>query len=407
MNRHRTRLLWLAATLGALALLAWAFAPRPVPVEVATARVGPFETTIEEDGRTRLHDRYLVSAPLAGRVSRITLRPGDPVLAGMPLATLSPTLSPLLDERTVRELQARLEGAAANVERAAARIARAEVTLAQARADAGRSEQLAARGFVAPTRLESDRLAVLAAEKEREAAVQDRRVAEHDREQARAALATVRQGTDRREATFVVRAPAAGRVLRVVLTSETVVPMGEPLLEVGDVAQLEVVVELLTADALRMPAGAPVRIDRWGGPSTLAGRVRRVEPSAFTKVSALGVEEQRVNVLIDLLSPHERWEALGDGYRVGVSIVTQSVDAALQVPVSAVFPLPRPAADAGPAGMAVFALEGGRARLTPVAVGARNGAQAWVRDGLEPGTEVIVHPPATVRDGVRVRVRPS
>jgi HlyD family secretion protein len=407
MNVRRSRLLWLAAALATGAVLAWAFAPRPVPVEVAAASVGPFRTTIDEDGRTRLRDRYVVSAPLAGRVSRITLRAGDPVQAGAPVATISPTLSPLLDERTERELQARLEGADANVERAAVRIARAEVTLAQARNDASRTEQLAARGFIAPTKLEADRLSVLAAEKERDFAVQDRHVAEHDRAQARAALVAVRQAGTARGSAFVVRAPSAGRVLRIVQGSEATVPMGAPLLEIGDVSQLEVVVELLTGDALRTPAGAPVEIDRWGGPAALEGRVRQVEPAAFTKVSALGVEEQRVNVLIDLVSPRDRWEALGDGYRVGLRIVTQSVDQALQVPVSAVFPLPQAAGDSGPARMAVYVVEQGRVRTVPVDVGARNGVHAWLRSGIEPGTTVIVYPPATVREGIRVRIRPA
>jgi len=407
MNRRRSLLLRLVAAGAAVALLAWAFAPRPVPVEVAQASVGPFQTTIDEDGRTRLRDRYVVSAPLAGRVARIALRPGDPVQADMAVATISPTLSPLLDERTLREGQARLEAADANVERARVRIARAEVTLAQARNDASRTEQLAARGFVAPTQLEAQRLSVVAAERERDAAVQDRRVAEHDREQARAALAAVRQGGSVRGGAFVVRAPSAGRVLRVVQTSEATVPMGAPLLEIGDIARLEIVVELLTSDALRMPAGAPVRIDRWGGPTPLEGRVRQVEPAAFTKVSALGVEEQRVNVLIDLVSPHEQWLALGDGYRVGLQIVTLSVDDALQVPVSAVFPLPRAAGDTGPARMAVFVIEQGRTRTVPVEVGARNGVHAWLRGGIGPGTTVVVYPPSAVQDDTRVRIRPT
>jgi HlyD family secretion protein len=191
----------------------------------------------------------------------------------------------------------------------------------------------------------------------------------------------------------------AGRVLKVHQASETNVTPGAPLVEIGDIAQLEVVAELLTSDALATRPGAAVRIERWGGPTVLQGRVRQVEPAAFTKVSALGVEEQRVNVLIDITSPAAEWAALGDGYRVGVRIVTRSEARVLRVPVSAVFPRP------GGEGAAVFVIDGAHARLRPVTVGARNGSQAWVQDGLAAGAKVIVYPPAAVADGVRVHVR--
>jgi HlyD family secretion protein len=176
------------------------------------------------------------------------------------------------------------------------------------------------------------------------------------------------------------------------------VALGTPLLELGDTAKLEIVAELLSTDALQARPGSPVVIDRWGGPGTLQGRVRLVEPGAFTKVSALGVEEQRVKVLIDITSPIDQWRALGDGYRVGVRIVTQSAEGALKVPVGAVFPRRE-------GGMAVFVIDGGRARLHPIDVAARNGSEAWVRSGLEAGVEVIVYPPPQVADGQRVRAR--
>ena len=274
--RRRTLFTTAAAAIAAFAVLAWAFAPRPVAVETAAATLGPFRTTIDEDGRTRLRDRYVVSAPLAGRVSRIVLRPGDPVRADQPVASIAPALAPLLDERTLREQQSRVEAAEANIERATARIARAEVALAQARNEVARTEQLASRGFVAPTKLEADRLAVLAADKERDAAVQERHVATHERDQARAALVTIRQGGSRGAGAFAVRAPVDGRVLRVLQTSEAMVATGTPLLEVGDLARLEIVAELLTGDALRTGPGALVTIERWGGPAALVCRVRQV-----------------------------------------------------------------------------------------------------------------------------------
>ena len=392
---------WMMLAAGAavgVALFAWAFAPRPLGVELAAASEGPFETSIEEDGKTRLRDRFVVAAPLAGTLARITLREGDAVEAGTPLASITPVLPVMLDERTRREQQLRVEITQAQVQRVAARIEGAKVGLAQARNEQQRSEQLARQGFVAPTKLESDRLSVLAAQKELEAAVEEGHVAGHEVEQARAALmAATRPGAGAGKG-FAVRAPIAGRVLKVAQASEGPVALGAPLVELGDTARLEVVAELLTADALRAAPGSAVRIERWGGDGVLEGRVRLVEPAAFTKVSALGVEEQRVRVLIDLVSPAQRWASLGDGFRVGVRIVTRSLPKVLKVPVSAVFPRPE-------GGDAVFVVEGGRARLVPVQLGARNGQEAWIESGLAAGVQVIVYPPPATRDGLRVAPR--
>jgi HlyD family secretion protein len=395
-------LLWSSLAVATLvALVVWAFAPRPVEIEVATAAEGPFETTIDEDGKTRLHERYVVSAPLAGRLARIALRAGDAVEAGAVVAWLQPAYAPMLDDRSRRELEARVETAQARVRLAAARIERARVAQQQAQNELQRSEQLAGQGFVSATQLDNSRLALQAARRELEAAQQERRVAEASLDEARAALYAVRNpgapGASPRD--FAVRAPEAGRVLRVLQASESVVAIGTPLVEVGDTTQLEIVAELLTADALQVKPGTTVRIERWGGPAMLEGRVQRVEPAAFTKVSALGVEEQRVNVVIDIVSPAEQWRSLGDGFRVGLRLVTLSLDKALLVPVSAVFPLPQGE------GMGVFRLDEGRARITPVELGARNGEYAWVKRGLDAGATVIVYPPTTVRDGVRVKAR--
>jgi HlyD family secretion protein len=345
-----------------------------------------------------VRDRYVVSAPLAGQLARITLREGDAVQAGDVVATLMPALSPLLDERTLREQQIRVDIARANAERARARFQRADVAVQQAANEARRSEELAQQGFVAATKLENDRLQRQAAEREREAAREEQQAAQHEVAQARAALDAVsRPGTQR---AFALRSPVAGRVLRVAQVSEGTVALGTPLVEVGDTSRMELVAELLTTDALQVAPGSAVSIERWGGEGTLEGRVRMREPAAFTKVSALGVEEQRVRVLIDITTPHRQWKDLGDGFRVGAKIVSIAVDGVLRVPVSAVFPLP---SEEG--GNAVFVVDGGRARTVPVDVAARNGEVAWVRRGLEPGTRVIVYPPATVRDGERVRER--
>ncbi len=403
MRHTRTWIIGTLAVAATAALLAWAFAPRPVQVELATARVGRFEITIDEDARTRIRDRYVVSAPLAGRLSRIALREGDPVAHDMVLAALAPTLAPMQDARTRAELAARVDTADAMVARAGTRIERAKVALEQARTVLKREEKLAAGRFVSASQLDTDRLAVRAAQKELDSATQDRHVAGHELEQARAALAAVRSDND---ATFAVRAPVAGRVLRVLQRSAGTVALGTPLLEIGDTGDMEIVAELLTADALRAAPGTPVRIERWGGDAPLAGKVRLVEPAAFTKISALGVEEQRVNVLIDIASPPEQWRALGDGYRVGVRIVALARDDALRVPVSAVFPSTRtPTGDEGARAMAAFVVDGGRARLRTVEVGGRNGEDAWIVSGLRAGERVIVYPGDAVTDGGRIEAR--
>ncbi|MEO8804971.1 MAG: HlyD family efflux transporter periplasmic adaptor subunit [Burkholderiaceae bacterium] len=388
----------------AIALMAWAFAPRPAEVEVAALTQGQFESSIDEDAKTRLRDRYVVSAPLSGLLSRVGLREGDSVDAGAVVATLMPTLAPMLDERTLREQQLRVEITEAQVRRVDARVQGAEVAVLQARNEVRRSEQLAAQNFVSPTKLETDRLAAMAAQKELDAARAERHVAGHEVEQARAALMTVRGPQRTGSRSFVLRAPVAGRVLRVAQTSEAAVVLGAPLLELGDVRSLEVVADLLTTDALKASPGSRVLIERWGGQGSLNGRVRLIEPSAFTKISALGVEEQRVKVVIDITSPADQWQALGDGFRVAVRIVTTSVDNAVKVPVGAVFPLREADGNSGTS-MAVFAIEGERARLVPVHVRMRNGSEAWLQTNLPLGTRVVVYPSAAVKDGVRVKVR--
>lgn len=385
------------------ALMAWAFAPRPVPVETAAVTTGRFETAVEDDGKTRLVDQYVISAPLAGTVSRISLREGDTVAAGAVVAQLRPAHAPLTDDRTRRQQQARLAAAQAQVEAATAALERAGIALSKARHDYERTEQLGRAGFVAANRLESEQLAVEAAQRELDSAKAQRSVALHDVEQARAALDAGEVAGSGAPFVFPVRAPIGGRVLRVVQASEGVVPLGAPLIELGDAGRIEVVAELLTTDAVQARPGSPVRIDRWGGPP-LAGRVRRVEPAAFTKISALGVEEQRVRVLIDILDSPPDGTRLGIGYRVNVRIVTSSVENVRKLPVSAVFPLPRQEGKEH-AAMGVYLVRDGRARLTPVRLGGRNDAEAWVQDGPAPGARVIVYPSAGIRDGVRVEVR--
>jgi HlyD family secretion protein len=401
------------------ALLAWAFAPRPVPVSVARASIGAFETAIEEEGRTRVRERHVVAAPLSGRLWRITLQEGDAVEAGAVLARIDAQPAPLQDARALREARARVAVAQAAWRRAGTQVEAAQVTVAQADNAAQRSAQLRQDGFVSSAQADADRLSVLAAQRALQIARDGERLARQELDQARAGLAP--GGAGGAEGGQVeVRAPVAGRVLRLIASSQTPVSAGAPLLELADLTHLEVVAELLTADAARVTAGAPARLEDWGGIGALAGRVRRVEPAAYTKVSALGVEEQRVEVLIDLQADpagaSRPLPVLGDGWRVRVRLPTLQVAQALTVPVSAVFPWPQDAPPWAVAALAavpgdeatrmgVFVIESGRARLRPLHVGARNGALAWVRGGLAAGETVVVYPSSTVADGVRVTVR--
>lgn len=395
LKLNKTTWAWITAGAAAVAALAWAFSPRPIEVEIATVKQGRFEQAIEEDGRTRVKERYTVSAPVAARLARIALREGDSVSAGDTVAVLTPVMSAMVDERSGREATARLKAAAASVDRAAARVARARISLQEARLELDRSEKLAGDGFIAPSRLDAVRLAVAGARRELDMANAEREVAVQEQAQAAAALQPATAGGGRGRPLRVL-APVGGVVLRVVQASEATVPAGAALLDLGDPCRMEVVSELLTTDAVQAQPGRPVVIERWGGPP-VEGRVRRVEPAAFTKVSALGIEEQRVNVLVDITSPPQTWRAMGDGFRVGVKIVTVTVEPATMVPVGALFP--------HDGSMAVYKLEARRARLQPVDVAARNGTEAWVRTGVAPGESVVVYPPAALSDGRKVRVR--
>lgn len=376
-------------------LLAWAFAPKPVPVEAAPVTAGRFEQSIEEDGQTRLKDRYTVSAPVAARLSRITLREGDRVRAGETVAVLLPVMSSMIDERSRQEATARLLMATALLTRSGARVERARIAVEEARLELQRTEKLAREGFLSGQRLDSARLALDAARREQDAANAEREAAVHERAQAAAALQPA--GAIQAGKPYAVSAPVDGFVLKVAQPSEATLPVGAPLLDIGDLSRMEVVADLLTTDAVQAQPGRRAVVERWGGPP-VEGRVRRVEPAAFTKVSALGIEEQRVKVIVDIADPPERWRAMGDGFRVTLRVITQSVDQALLVPVGALFPI-------GDGGTGVYRLEGGRARLRPVEIGGRNGNEGWVKSGLHQGDTVIVYPPPAVADGQRVQVR--
>jgi HlyD family secretion protein len=399
-----TRRHWLYLV-GAVVLLAgvlvWAFRPQPVPVEVAEVKVGRFELAIEEDGKTRVRERYVVSAPLAGRLARITLKPGDGVKAGMPVATLWPSAPAMIDARTFRELNERVGAAEAGWQQARANVAREEASLEKAQTDLARQQKLQGEGFVSPSALDQAQLSVRVQAKALEAARFARDGAAHDVAQTRAALMRAQEGAaiKRPGSAWPIVSPVDGRVLRVLQESETVVALGTPLLEVANPRDLEVVIDVLSTEGARIAGGARVELDAGAG-LRLQGRVRRVEPAAFTKVSALGVEEQRVNVIVDLVTPAEHWRALGDQFRVDARIIVLEQSAATVVPVAALFRAPGATGE----DWAVFVTRGARAEQRAVKVSARGPLQAWVSSGLVAGEQAIVYPSDRLADGGRIKV---
>jgi HlyD family secretion protein len=391
------RKLWtLAGAVVFLAILGWAFYPKPFDVDVAEIHVGDFERTIEESGKTRLRDRYVISAPVAGKLARLTVREGDVVQAGQVVALLWPAPPPLLDERRLQEQREQVAAAEASVARANAGLQKSELVLSQAEADLRRQESLAARGFISPIQIENVRLTVQQRQREREVSAQESNAARHQLAQLRIALQRISGNEPLAKQAVAVTAPSSGKVVKLRQQSEAVLAAGANLLDVGDPGAIEVIVELLTEDAAQIKPGALATLSNWGGPASLQARVRLVEPSAFTKVSALGVEEQRVNVVLDITSLPEAWQSLGDNYKVDVTIPVQSATKVTMVPVGCLFPRGSRSA--------LFVLDHGRAHIEEVELLARNGREAWIKTALAAGTKVIAYPPADLKDGGSVNI---
>jgi len=376
------------------ALVAWSLQPRPVAVEVAAVAEGPFEQTIVDDGKTRVRERYVISAPLAGRVERIALEAGDTVRAGETVAQLAPTAPAFLDARTARELQARIGTAEAQLSRARAEKLKVLAQRDQARADLARQKKLATEGFVSATAHEQAELALRTVERAVDAAAYAEEAARHELEQAKAAL--VRYRSNDPTAKWDVTSPVNGSVLKVIQKSESPVALGAPLLEVADSRSLEAVVDVLSQDAVAIRPGMRARVELGQGVASVPALVRLVEPAAFTKVSALGVEEQRVNVILDFAGPLDKVWTLGDAFRVEAHIVTHHEDKAVQVPVGALF--------RDGEGWALFVVADGRAAKRAVEVPRRNGVNAMVASGVKPGERVVVYPSDALRDGVAVEI---
>jgi HlyD family secretion protein len=366
-----------------IVLLALVLRPAPLPVESGIVSYGPLEVILEEEGVTRVIDRFTISAPVSGKLQRNTLVEGDSIRAGMTVAAILP---PDLNVREYRESAALAGSASASASEALARQREVSVRLAQARLKAERYERLFREGAVSKENSELAAEEALVLEKESSAASAALQAA---RMQASAAEARI--DTEIAGKAVQVRSPVDGEVLRITEKNERFVQAGMPLVEIGNPGVLEVVIDVLSSDAVRVKPGNSVRIDDWGGSGTLGAVVKRVEPAAFTRISALGIEEKRVNIIATLDRPEPR---LGDNFRIQASIVTWKADKVLRVPVSSIF--------RGTEGWELFIIEGGRARIRKVSIGMRGTDMAEVLGGIRAGERVVTHPPNELKEGMRV-----
>ena len=393
-RRLRTGVFLLVALATVFAIVK-AWMPTPIAVELMQAQRGPLLVSVDEEGRTSVKDRYLVSAPVMGSVARIELRPGDAVEPGAVVARLVPLAPPLLDARSRAEAEARVAAAEAARKQGYASVDRARTALQFAEREAQRQRGLSSSGATSANVLERAELEAHTLSQDVTSAEFAARVADHDLQMAQAQLGRLGKGNDGSGDQLDLTSPVKGRVLRVIQQSEGVVQPSTPLLEIGDLDGLEIVVAVLTSDAVHIEPGAHVTIERWGGEQGLAAHVRRVEPSAFTQPSALGVSEQRVNVLIDLDAPQREWARLGDNYRIEARIAVWESKDTLTVPASAVF-------RRGDT-WAVFKVVHGIARVVTIEVGQRNPERVQVLKGLQAGDQVVAHPSERLADGAQVQ----
>ncbi len=375
--------------------LYYGFRPQPIAVELGAARRAPLRVSFEQEGKTRVVDRYVITAPVAGYARRIALEVGDAVQSGAPLAQLEPQRAEVLDARRRAEAESRVGAAQANLSAVEHREKAAQAAALLAQSDLKRARTLRASGHVSAEALDRSVAEADRAGAELRSAQFTVATARHELEAARTALRFAAAGgiAD----LVVVRSPVAGSVLKIPHKSEGHVGTGQALLEIGDPRELEVEVDVLSADAVRIAQGTRVLFERWGGERALEGAVRLIEPAGFTKVSALGVEEQRVWVIVAFTSPRAQWQRLGDGYRVEATFILWEGKDVLQIPASALF--------REGSGWAAFVAENGNAVKHRVEIGQRNGLSAQVLSGIREGEQVIVHPDDRVRDGASVTAR--
>ena len=381
-----------------LLALVYGFWPKPVPVNTGKVISGPLRETVEEEGRTQVIDRYIISSPVTGFLLRVKLDPGDVVSKGDAITQIEPLRPGILDSRSRAEAEARVEAADAllNATREKMQAAKAEADYAAS--ELGRIEKLYESSLVSVDRRDRAHASSRQSASILRSSMFEIEVALYEKE---AALTSLRYSADEwpsdNSAKVAINSPINGMILMVNHRSEGVIRDGVPIIEIGDPKALEVVVDVLSADAVRITQGTPVFFNRWGGESPLEGRVRVVEPAGFTKISALGVEEQRVLVISDIISPPDTWGRLGDGYRVEAGFVIWEGDNVLQAPASSLF---RVDGD-----WAVFVMEGGNAHRRMVKIGHRNGLMAEIISGLSEGEDVITHPDSSIEDGTAVRLR--
>lgn len=387
--------------------LGYAFWPEPVDVDLAKVERGSLQVTVDEDGKTRIREKYVVSAPLVGRLLRINMEAGDPVVAGKTLlATIEPRDPDLLDARAVAQAAARVKAAEATLKKMEPALQTVRDAQAFAEAEMTRARKAALGNAISKSELENAEYDYRQKSEELRSTRIQEEIAHFELEQAEAALLRTRPRDD--EAvdvatngnggwTFTIYSPINGRVLRVLQESAAVVNAGTPLLELGEPLDLEVEIDVLSRDAVKIHPGARVLLEHWGGEKPLLGRVRLVEPSGFTKISTLGVEEQRVNVIVDFVDPPEARTTLGDGFRVEARIVIDEAEDVLRVPTSALFRVGSESA--------VFQAVDDEVHEQVVKLGRQNGLEAEVVAGLSAGDEVVVHPSDQIDDGVKVRQR--
>lgn len=393
----RKIILW-AVGVGAIgAAVYFSFQTQPVPVDLARVTRGPMEVTINGDGVTRIQNLYEVSSPVTGTVHRSPVTVGDKVIAGETLvALIEPTQPAFLDTRSRLQAEAAVQEAGAALRVSEAAIGRAEADYKYARDQYERAETLFGGGTITQSSLDDSELLMERARTALVLALSERALRQSTLDRTNAALVGPDTNTSSSDESCCIQifAPADGEVLSIASTSEHVVTVGAPLVSIGQPDDLELVVDLLSSDVVRLSEGASAYVERWGGDNALLAEIRRIEPSAFTKVSALGIAEQRVKVLLDILSPADERPMLGDGFRVFVRVIEWQNDDALQVPISALF---RDDDD-----WTVFRVHEGMAVATKVAIGQRNASVAQILDGISEGDAVITHPSDRVSDGIEI-----
>ncbi len=388
----------IVSTLLMIALLVWGFWPKPLLVESAMAKVAPLTMTIEEEGRTRIIDPYIISAPVNGVTCRQHLKVGDSVEQGQTLLSITPLASQALDPRSRAQAQAQVSVAKSALQVAQEKAQAASVAAQPANTDLKRYQPLLEKGLISQGVFDTASTQAQSLSATKRSANFAVEVARHELESARTTLEYSKESfADQSIERVAVRSPITGQILKVERSCEGPVTTGEALLEVGDPKSLEIEVDVLSADAVKIKPGMKVFFDRWGGTLSLDGRVRVIEPIGFTKISALGVEEQRVLIISDFTSPAEQWQRLGDGYRVEASFVLWHEEDVLQVPASSLFRYNN--------GWALFVIEDNHAKRRKVTIGQRNGLQAQILQGITAGELIINHPSEAVEDNISIEQR--